>query len=252
MTAFWRDPWLTALLAATVAAQAAFASFPGIDLAVSAALTDGAGRFAAATHWSPPLVSAVLRRGMELVALIATAAALWAWATGALGAAGARCAGFAALALLIGPGLIVNGLLKAEVGRARPVHTADFGGQARFSPAFEVAGECPRNCSFTSGEAALAATFAIVVVVLAWPHLPPARRWRWVAGAAAAFAAVGGLRVALGRHFLSDVVFSGLICAFVALALYHALGIGPARRALVPARVVRQLRRATRRHLVPS
>jgi lipid A 4'-phosphatase len=37
------------------------------------------------------------------------------------------------------------------------------------------------------------------------------------------------LRIGLGRHFLSDVIFSTLIAAAVALALYALLGVRQAQ-----------------------
>jgi hypothetical protein len=41
--------------------------------------------------------------------------------------------------------------------------------------------------------------------------------------------AVGGLRVVFGRHFVTDIVFAGLITILVVVALYRLL-IHPARR----------------------
>ena len=43
---------------------------------------------------------------------------------------------FLFLGLLVGPGLVVNGILKDHWGRARPAEIIEFGGTAHFSPAF--------------------------------------------------------------------------------------------------------------------
>ncbi len=82
-----------------------------------------------------------------------------------------------------------------------------FGGPHHFTPAPLPAAECPRNCSFVSGHAALG--FSLVAFALL---LPPGPRRRRGIGAALAFGGVVGLaRIAQGAHFLSDVVFAGLL-----------------------------------------
>ena len=45
---------------------------------------------------------------------------------------------FLALSLLLGPGLLVNTLFKDHWGRARPAQIAQFGGSAKFTPAWVV------------------------------------------------------------------------------------------------------------------
>jgi len=48
----------------------------------------------------------------------------------------------ALLSLVIGPGLLVNLVLKENVGRARPIQVEAFGGNRQFSPALRQAHEC--------------------------------------------------------------------------------------------------------------
>jgi len=67
----------------------------------------------------------------------------------------ARAAVLLALTMALGPGLVVNGILKQEWGRPRPVHVDDFGGKDAFKSWHETDGACPGNCSFVSGEGAL-------------------------------------------------------------------------------------------------
>jgi len=62
---------------------------------------------------------------------------------------------FSLLTLALGPGLLVNSLLKSHWGRARPIEVSAFGGARSFSPAYIIAQQCSRNCSFVSGDAAM-------------------------------------------------------------------------------------------------
>ncbi len=117
-----------------------------------------------------------------------------------------RVAIFILLAFALTQGLIVDLYLKTAFGRARPRELIEFGGESLFTPFYLVAGQCARNCSFVSGHAAMAfATFAFAFVV------PP--RWRrGVFWFALGFGAVTGwMRIVQGGHFLSDVVFAGLV-----------------------------------------
>jgi lipid A 4'-phosphatase len=108
--------------------------------------------------------------------------------------------------LLAGPGLLANTVLKDHWGRARPVKLVEFGGSAQYTPPLTPAAQCPRNCSFVSGHAAAAfypmAGFWIT------------RRRRWLAAGIVSGLAVGTLRIAAGAHFLSDVLFAGILVHF--------------------------------------
>lgn len=139
---------------------------------------------------------------------------------------------FAAGVLALGPGLLVNAVLKESWGRARPYQLELFGGQARFSLPFEISGQCATNCSFVSGEGASAAAVLVVLVGLFGGRL---RGWfgrallvllggAWLAGAAA-------IRMVPGRHFLSDTLFAFILVGLIGLLLYALLGIGRRRGA---------------------
>ncbi|MEP9375744.1 phosphatase PAP2 family protein [Aquabacter sp. CN5-332] len=118
----------------------------------------------------------------------------------------ARAAVLLAVTMALGPGLIVNGLLKEHWGRPRPVHLETFGGKDVFNPWYSTEGKCPGNCSFVSGEGSLG--FWLIAPASLVP--PP---YRGIAiGAAALFGATaGGLRIAFGGHFFTDVVFSAVL-----------------------------------------
>ncbi len=124
---------------------------------------------------------------------------------------------FVLASYLIGPGLIVNAILKDHWGRARPRQILDFGGDATFSPVWFLSDQCQRNCSFASGEGASA--FWLMAIVVLVP-----REWKWPVGVATlAFATIVSLsRIAEGGHFLSDVLVAWLLTLLV-LLLSHRL-----------------------------
>lgn len=117
------------------------------------------------------------------------------------------------VALLIGPGLIVNSGLKSHWGRARPVHLVQFGGKAHFTPPFVPANDCRRNCAFVSGHAAI----GFYPIVGFWLT----RRRCWLAGGIASGLFVGYVRMAMGAHFLSDILFAGVVVHFTCRGLAH-------------------------------
>lgn len=121
---------------------------------------------------------------------------------------------FLAACLAAGPGLVANVVLKDHWGRARPSQVAELGGAKAFTPPLVIARECPRNCSFVSGEAA--STF---VTLYAAAALVPQWSVALVAVGTVAGLATGLVRMAQGAHFLSDVVFAGVFMALTVLAL---------------------------------
>ena len=128
---------------------------------------------------------------------------------------------FLTLSLALGPGLLVHAGLKEISHRPRPYSVAAFGGTDVFRPYEAFDGACRHNCSFPSGETA-AATWMLAPASL----VPPP--WRGFAlGAAVVFAAAtGGLRMAFGAHFLSDV------CGAALITILAVVGV----RAIVPRR----------------
>src|SRR3972149_9317319 len=59
---------------------------------------------------------------------------------------------FLTATLALGPGLLVNVLLKDHWGRRRPIDVAQFGGAEHFVPWWDPRGDCPKNCAFVSGD----------------------------------------------------------------------------------------------------
>lgn len=130
---------------------------------------------------------------------------------------------------LLGPLLLVNGILKAHWGRARPADILEFGGAHQFTPFWQPADQCLANCSFVSGE--VAAVFAMSLAMLILTSTPTRSlrgllRHLWRALAFVLPPLVMVQRLAAGRHFLSDVIFAGLFVLLLACALKPLLAIG--------------------------
>jgi lipid A 4'-phosphatase len=119
--------------------------------------------------------------------------------------------------LALGPGLLVNVVLKDNSGRPRPLYVTEFGGQEHFRPWWDLRGECVKNCSFVAGEPS-GAFWTMAPAAVVPPH------WRAAAyGAALVFgSAVGVLRMSAGGHFFTDVVFGGIV-VFLLIWLVHGL-----------------------------
>jgi lipid A 4'-phosphatase len=205
--------------AALVAAAALFLFFPGIDLwAAGLFYRPGDGFFL--SSWGPvravyaavPYLTDAVVIGVVALYLLGLRRGWPVWRFDGRGAA------FLLLALALGPGLLVNTVLKDHWGRARPTQVTEFGGTQIFSPAPLPADQCARNCSFPAGHPAMG--FYLVSFAL----LLQDRRRSAAAGAAVAVGAlVGVARMAQGGHFLSDVVFSGLLVCGVSLLLHRAI-----------------------------
>jgi lipid A 4'-phosphatase len=152
----------------------------------------------------------------------------------------------------LGPGLIVNGILKEHWGRARPKTLLEFGGDATFSPVWWISDQCARNCSFVSGEAAGA--FCLVTLVF----LVRKERQPAMAIFTLSFAAVVSLtRIAVGAHFLSDVLIAWLLtlCVMIVLDRLILKGLPEGFDRSVVARAERAggaLRRLVRKNSLPQ
>ena len=124
---------------------------------------------------------------------------------------------FILVTIVLSAGVLTNVIFKQHWGRPRPAATADFSGTWAFKPWWDSSGACPRNCSFFSGEAATAFwTYAPASLA------PPTIRPLAYAAATVFGLATGGLRMAFGGHYLSDVIVAGLVAFFV-VWLTHGL-----------------------------
>jgi len=212
-------------LSAVLGVMLVLVAFPQIDLTVSGWFYRPEDGFHLKSFW----LFAFILKGMPPLLLGVTAlVVIWGFAgdwlrlkfpaLNLLPEMEARASAFLLASLALGPGLLVNWLLKEHWGRARPSQIAEFGGQAHYTPPLMMADQCTANCSFSSGHGALG--FWVVAFALLAPP-----RWRTPAMVAAlAFGLlVGFTRIAQGGHFLSDTVFSGLAVVAINLALWRVM-----------------------------
>jgi len=211
----------TLYLAAGAALAALFWAFPAIDQGAAALFCrDGAGfpwgqdLFARAVYASVPVLENLLYIGLALAVLIRLVPAARRFHARWVAIV------YVALSFGLGPGLVTNGLLKNEIGRARPHQTVEFGGTKAFSPPFAPAQQCARNCAFVSGHAAFA--FALMTFVFLMKPGTTARRH--AGRTVIAFGVLVGIgRMVQGAHWLSDVIFAAWINIAIAWLLYEGL-----------------------------
>jgi lipid A 4'-phosphatase len=201
-----------------------FMFFPALDLTISGMFYAPGTGFT----WDAGGVMEFIRSAMPVIIISSFVFCLALWVVGIWyerwfwGLTTPRTV-FLMITLLVGPGLLVEALLKPNWGRARPKDIALFGGDAAFTPPLWVADECAHNCSFVSGHAAL----AFWATAYAW-FLP--RKWR-LAGIVVGTVfglAMGFVRIAQGAHFLSDVIFAGVIVLWVNYFVARTVLDGPA------------------------
>lgn len=123
---------------------------------------------------------------------------------------------FLLLALIIGPGLVVNAILKDHWQRPRPREIVEFGGTRNYSRPLLI-GEGGK--SFPCGHCSVA--FLCAAGWWIWKR----RRRAWALTSLATgllFGFASGLgRMAAGGHFLSDIIWAGLTVFGIAHVLYY-------------------------------
>lgn len=199
------------MLLGLLAFSVLFLAFPELDRMSSAALYESGRGFIlrgnALFDFVHDYIGVLAWLGALVALLIAVAGRWWRrladWR---------RPAAFVMLALLLGPGLMVNTVLKDNWGRARPAQTVEFGGERIFTPAWVMSDQCPNNCSFVCGDASI----GFGLVALAFVSKRPRR---WLVAGLVAGGALGLMRMAQGGHFLSDVILSFYAVWFTAWLL---------------------------------
>ncbi len=122
--------------------------------------------------------------------------------------------GFIFLTLCLGPGLLVNGLLKNFSGRPRPKQIVMFQGEHDYQKVWTISKQCHHNCSFVCGDCAAIISFLCLMFIS-----PYKKTISTIVIVAASF--FSGLRLALGAHFISDIVLAWLLIYLVTLSLYY-------------------------------
>jgi lipid A 4'-phosphatase len=132
---------------------------------------------------------------------------------------------FFAVLLVVGPGVLINGLCKPCWERPRPHATVLFGGPREFVPVLDR-GRGADDSSFPSGHAAMG-------FYLMAPAFVVYRRHRRLAATFVLFGLASGVviglaRIVAGCHFASDVLWSAGIVYFAALILAAPFHFGRA------------------------
>jgi membrane-associated PAP2 superfamily phosphatase len=132
-----------------------------------------------------------------------------------------RACALIVLAIMLGPGLLVNGVLKPLWGRPRPAQTELFGGSRPYQPWWQP-GHSGGGRSFPSGHAAMGYVLVLGICLV------PRRRSAWLrgfmlGGALAYGSLLGATRIIQGGHFLSDVLWSGSLMCFLVATLQAVL-----------------------------
>lgn len=238
------------LATAIVLLLVAFHLHPHVDIAVSrlffqphpcdgeaAAADQICGRFVLRdSHVLNRLRDVLQIAPMAIAAIIIASVIMCGWHGVLAASSSVYLAPLTALAsLALGPGLLVNGILKEHSGRPRPIDTVLFGGEWPFIAAGRFTNHCQDNCSFVSGEASTA--FWLLCLV---PLLPRLYRRELMAALIATVAVMASMRIAFGAHYLSDVLIGGLSTLFIHSSLSiivtldkRSLITGAARRSAI-------------------
>jgi lipid A 4'-phosphatase len=218
--------WLLASVAVGVLVGVLFAAFPFWDLEIAGLFFDpSAAKFPLSIDYS----ANIIRRIANWIPFLLLAPAVFVLLRKlALPSSKMLMAPsvvvFLVGSFLLGPGLTSNLLLKENWGRPRPNFVQQFAGSETFQPWWHPSSACKRNCSFVSGEASQA-FWTVAPASLAPPQIRPVA----LGGAVLFGTAVGAMRVVFGRHFVTDIVFAGVITIAIVMALYRLL-LDPLRR----------------------
>ena len=220
-----------ALAALTLACIALFTASPGLDPATSALFYRPATGFWLIGYPSLETLRNVFWSAADLLGLAGLIAFLAARTLPAPQVP-PRLWGFVFAVMALGPGVLVNVVVKPIWGRARPADTTLFGGAHTYSRAFALSDQCHFGCSFVSGESASAVAMSLILGMLFWHGRGRTTHAALIITLTLAALVASALRVMTGRHFLSDITFGGLLAAATFLALFHWMRIADTLPAL--------------------
>ncbi len=108
--------------------------------------------------------------------------------------------------------LFVNLILKNFWGRARPGDVEELGGKDVFTPWYVYSDACYTNCSFVSGDASVG--FSVMILYLITKNII----FFYLGVFSGLF--LGLVRIMEGGHFLSDILFAGIIIIVLNFIIY--------------------------------
>jgi lipid A 4'-phosphatase len=125
---------------------------------------------------------------------------------------------FLILVMAIGPGLLINSVLKDNWGRPRPRNVQDFGGKHQFEQVLTIDPESPGK-SFPCGHASMGFYFFVLFFIFRKKRLKLANISLVFALLWGSF--IGLARIVQGGHFLSDVIWTaGLMYLVTSLIFF--------------------------------
>lgn len=122
------------------------------------------------------------------------------------------------LTLLLGPGLIINGILKDHWGRPRPRNVQEFGGRCEFHEVWQP-GTPGKGKSFPCGHCSMG--FLFITLYYSFKRKNKIIAYSSLGFSFAYGSFIGLARIAQGGHFLSDVIWAGGLTYLVASVLYY-------------------------------
>jgi lipid A 4'-phosphatase len=125
---------------------------------------------------------------------------------------------FVVALLALGPGLIVNSVFKDHWGRPRPSDVVQFGGVETYRT-FWNPGPAGQGRSFPSGHAAVG--FFLMAPFFVLRRRAPGRSRKALAAGILYGSLMGLGRMVQGGHFLTDVIWSGILVYLTGLTLYY-------------------------------
>jgi len=131
-----------------------------------------------------------------------------------------KIAVYLVLAMVIGPGLIANSLLKDNWGRPRPRDLVQFGGEYKYEAPLSI-DPASSGKSFPCGHA----TMGFYFFALGFALLHKSKFWAYLTVLFALLwgSVIGWIRIGMGGHFASDVLWAGGVVYLTSFSLYRLL-----------------------------
>ncbi|MFH1415330.1 MAG: phosphatase PAP2 family protein [Elusimicrobiota bacterium] len=127
---------------------------------------------------------------------------------------------FLLIVIMLGPGIIVNGIFKDHWGRPRPRQIKEFGGRYEFLPVW-TKGEAGKGKSFPCGHCSMGFYFLVPFFFLR------KKKFSLSVGVLALGTGYGTLmgigRIIQGAHFASDVIWAGGMVYLTGAGIFYAM-----------------------------